>query len=345
MVPSRTAHAVLVVFVLLAIGLLVVVASPFATALFVSAVLAGTLWPATARLARALGGRPRLAAVVTTFLVLLAVLGPLSALGAVLVPQIHAGIGWLRAALSDAHLRELVQRAPAQLQPLAERLYEAIPSSLDRLQEITSAQGARAAGVLAHVLTATGTFLLQSVLMLIALFFLLSDGPALVRWIDEALPLQRGQAAELLRDFRKVTATVLLSTLAVGGVQSALAVVGYLIAGVPNPAFFGLVTFFLSLVPVAGATVVVVALGIVKLATGHAGAGVFLLAWGAGVSMIDNVLKPIFIRGGVPIHGAVVFFALLGGIAVFGPIGFLVGPLAVTFLVAVVRMYHRDYGG
>jgi len=57
------------------------------------------------------------------------------------------------------------------------------------------------------------------------------------------------------------------------------------------------------------------------------------------------VVKPIFIRGGVPIHGAVIFFALLGGLAAFGPVGFLIGPLSVTFLVAVVRMYRRDFGG
>ena len=57
--------------------------------------------------------------------------------------------------------------------------------------------------------------------------------------------------------------------------------------------------------------------------------------------MVDNVVKPLFIRGGVPIHGAVIFFALFGGLAAFGPVGFLVGPLAVSFLVAVVRMYRR----
>ncbi len=345
MVPARTAHAVLVILAVLAVLLFVYILLPFGTSLFVAAVLAGALAPWTARLAAALGGRRRLAAFLLTASVLVAVVGPLSALGAVLVPQIQNGIGWLRQAVRGDVLEGLVQRVPASLQPLAERLHEAIPSTLERLQEMATAQGARAAAVVGNLLSATGTFLFHSLLMLIALYFLLLDGPLLVEWLNEAIPLKRGQVRELLRDFRRVTVTVLVSTIATGGVQSVVAFVGYLIAGVPNPIFFSVTTFVLSLVPFAGATIVVVLVAAVKIANGHTAAGIFLAAYGFGVvAMIDNVLKPVFIRGSVPIHGAVIFFALFGGLAAFGPVGFLIGPLAVSFIVAVVRMYRRDFG-
>lgn len=345
MVRARTAHAVLVLLALLALALLVVIVVPFWIPLFVASVLAGALAPAMARLARGLGGRRRLAALLLTLAVLVAVIGPLSALGAVLVPQIQNGVGWLRQALADKALQQLVEHVPATLRPFAERLAEAVPSSLGRLQEIAASQGTRAATVLGNVLSATGSLLFQGILTLVALYFMLLDGPALVGWLNEAIPLKRGQVSELLREFRRVTVTVLVSTIATGGVQSIIATLGYLVASVPNPLFFGITTFIVSLVPFLGATVMVVALAVVKIATGHLGAGLFLAAWGLGVvGMIDNVVKPLFIRGGVPIHGAVIFFALFGGIAAFGPIGFLVGPLAVTFIVAVVRMYQRDFG-
>jgi len=346
MVPARTAHSVLVILAILAVLLLVDIVLPFARSLFVAAVLAGALSPWTTRLASALGGRRNIAALLLTVSVLFAVVGPFSALTAVVVPQVESGIAWLRHTLQEKTLADLVQRAPEALRPIAEHLQQAIPRSLERLQEVATAQGARTAAVLGNVLSATGSFLLQSVLMLIALYFLLVDGPALVEWLNEAIPLKRGQVTELLREFRLVTVTVLVSTIATGGVQSLLALVGYLIARVPNPLFFGIVTFVLSLVPALGATIVVIAVAVVMFATGHTGAGLFLAAYGVGVvSMIDNVVKPIFIRGGVPIHGAVIFFALLGGLAAFGPVGFLIGPLSVTFLVAVVRMYRRDFGG
>ena len=89
----------------------------------------------------------------------------------------------------------------------------------------------------------------------------------------------------------------------------------------------------------------VVAVGLVLLATGHMLAGIFLLVWGiAVVSLVDNVARPYLLKGGMELHGGVVFFALLGGLAVFGGIGLVLGPLIVTFLLAVLKMYEREYG-
>ncbi len=344
MVPSRTARAVLVVLAILAIALLVTIGWPFATPLFVAAVLAGALASWMERLSALFGGRRAPAAALLTLGVLVAVVGPLSALGAVLVPQMVSGFQWIRTALLSEGLAGLVRRVPEWARPAAEAVQRAIPGALDRLQELATAEGGRAAAVLGNVLSATGSFVLRSILMLIALYFLLVDGPGLVRWLNESIPLKRGQVSEFLRDFRRVTVTVLVSTLLTAAVQSAFAFVGYLIAGVPNAIFFTLATFILALVPVVGATVVVLAIALVEIATGHTGGGVFLALYAVGVvGMVDNVVKPIFIRGGVPIHGAVIFFALLGGLAAFGPVGFLVGPLAVSFVVAVIRMYRRDY--
>ncbi len=345
MVPARTAHAVLVILAILAVALLFVIARPFATAFFVAAVLAGALSPWMTRLAELLGGRRKVAAGVLTLAVLVALVGPLSALGAVLAPQIASGIAWVREALQSKGMAGLTERVPEALRPLVERIEQAIPSTMESVQEVVTAEGGKAAAVLGNLLSATGAFILHSVMMLVALYFLLLDGPSLVGWLNRAIPLKRGQVTELLREFRQVTVTVLLSTIATAGVQSVIALAGYLVARVPNPVFFVVTTFVLALVPFVGATLVVVAVGVLRMLTGHVVAGTFLVIWGLGVvGMIDNVLKPIFIRGGVPIHGAVIFFALFGGLMVFGPVGFLVGPLAVSFLVAVVRMYRRDWG-
>ncbi len=344
MVPSSTARAFLVLLAVLAVALLLLIAWPFATPLFVAAVLAGALAPWMEWLSRLLRGRRVVAAGLLTGGVLVAVVGPLSALGAAIVPQMIGGFQWLRAALRSHDVNDLIRRAPESVRPMAEQLQGALPGAIDRLQALVTTEGGRAAAVVGNVLSATGSFLFRSVLMLIALYFMLLDGPALVRWLNESIPLKRGQVSEFLRDFRRVTVTVLVSTVLTAGVQSALALAGYLVTGVPNALFLSLVTFLLALVPVVGATVVVLAVAAVQIATGHVGGGTVLAVYAvAVVAMVDNVVKPLFIRGGVPIHGAVIFFALFGGLAAFGPVGFLVGPLAVSFLVAVIRMYRRDY--
>ena len=115
-------------------------------------------------------------------------------------------------------------------------------------------------------------------------------------------------------------------------------------AGVPKAMFFTGVTFFFALIPAVGAATVCVFAALVLLVTGHPYMAIFLAAWGVVVvGLIDNVVKPYLIKGDIELHGAVVFFALLGGLAAFGMVGLLVGPLAVAMLVAILRMYKRDY--
>ena len=75
---------------------------------------------------------------------------------------------------------------------------------------------------------------------------------------------------------------------------------------------------------------------------GHPRAALFLALWAIfAVGLADNFIKPFLMKGAVKLHGAVVFFALIGGVAVFGPIGILAGPLIVSFFLAVVRMWDR----
>jgi predicted PurR-regulated permease PerM len=80
------------------------------------------------------------------------------------------------------------------------------------------------------------------------------------------------------------------------------------------------------------------------LVTGHPYFAAFLAVWGlVVVGLVDNLVKPLLIRRGMEIHGVIVFFSLIGGIATFGAIGLLIGPLLVALFLALLRMYHRDY--
>jgi predicted PurR-regulated permease PerM len=193
-------------------------------------------------------------------------------------------------------------------------------------------------------LGATTRAIVQVVMMLIALFFLLIDGHALVEWVTDVAPLKRNHVRELMTDFRKVTVAVLVSTVATAAIQAAVALVGYLIAGVPHWMFFTFVTFVMAFVPAVGAGGAGLAAAALVFFGGHTYRALFLAVWAlVPVGLSDNFVKPYLIRGGVSIHGAVVFFALLGGLAAFGPIGLLLGPLSVAFFLAVVRIVRREY--
>ena len=149
---------------------------------------------------------------------------------------------------------------------------------------------------------------------------------------DETLAL----TTELACASRSVLSSLVLTALVQGGT----ATVGYLIARVPHSVFFGLLTFLGAFIPSVGTTIVALPVALMMLALGHPWAALFLAIWALlVVGLIDNVVKPLLIKGGVQLDAAVLFFALIGGLALFGAAGLVVGPLAVVFFVAVVS--HR----
>jgi predicted PurR-regulated permease PerM len=346
MASDLHARRFIVLLLAAAAALTAVIISPFWAALFLAAVVAAALRAPMEWLSGRLRGRRALAASLLTLAVLLVVLLPLAGFGALLVGQILNGVQWLREALQSEGIAGLVARLPGPAEHLAERALQALPDPQRQIQQLAGSQGGQAAAAVGGFLAATGGAVFQATMMLIALFFFLVDGQRLVEWLDARVPLRPGQFRELIDDFRRTSVSVLVATLATAGIQTATALVGYLIARAPNPIFLTFATFIVALIPAVGGTAMVVLVGLILLATGHVLAGVFLLAWGiVVVSLIDNVARPFLLKGGMELNGGVVFFALLGGLAVFGGIGLVIGPLVVTFLISTVRMYRREFGG
>ena len=339
MTPS--ARTISIGLTVLAIALCCALIYPFAGALFVAAVLAGALTRVCDRLSRALGDRRPLAAFLLTVGVVLVVVLPVSFIAAVVIRELVDGIRYVRDILHGQGTAGLISALPASLQGLGQRALDWFAQSEKELTRWFGAEGGTAAVAVGVMLAHLGDALGKTVLMLIALFSLLVDGRPLITWIDEATPLPRGQLRELLADFRSVTVAVLISTGATALVQALVALVGFLIARVPHASFFALVTFFLAFVP-GGPVGVSLLLALFVWASGHPWAALFLALWAALVGLVDNIVKPLFMRGGVRIPGAVIFFAFLGGLALFGPVGLLVGPLVVSFLMALVRMQKRE---
>jgi len=328
----------------LALALLWAILQPFWGALLLAAVLAGVLSGRQQRLASQLGGRPGLAAGLLTLLVLLAIVLPFGWVIGVLAKELIQIIDTVRSSLEVRGFSELIQRLPGPLRALAERAVRAAGGGEggQAWAQMVQSQSGRAAGAARAFLSATSHAVLEGVLMLIALYFLLLDGQRLVGWLERVAPLPPGRFRSFLAEFRSVSRAVVVSTISTGAVQALAALVGYLIAGVPYALFFTLVTFCMSLIPAVGAASVPLLLSLVLFFQGRNGWGIFLVVWGiVVVGLIDNVVKPLFIRGEVEMHGAVVFFGLLGGLAAFGPVGLIAGPLVVAFFIAISRASAR----
>ncbi|HEV8109315.1 MAG TPA: AI-2E family transporter [Burkholderiales bacterium] len=334
------------VFVLLIASLLVVgyVAWPIATALLIAAVLAVVLAPVQERLSRWLRGRRAVAAGILVLAVLFLLVGPLLGLTTVLVKEAADGVRFIQDTVRGQGVAGLVEKLPPPLDAYARNGLESLGDLGQLAQKHVIEQGPRAASAVAAALKATGALVFDLAMMLIALFFLLMRGSDLIAWVDSVSPLAPAQTRQLVAEFRKVSYAVIVATVATAAVQAAVAGIGYVIAGVPHPMFFTALTFFVALIPAIGAAGVCLFAALIEVATGHPYMALFLAVWGiVVVGLIDNIVKPFLIKGDLEMGGAVVFFALIGGIAAFGMVGLLVGPLAVATFLTLLRMYRRDF--
>ena len=361
---DRAARRFFTVLLVISIVLVALVVRPVGTALFLAAVLAGSLWPLQQRLQRRLAGAvqraarnkrisgiPRsIAAACLVLGVLLLILGPLVAFSTYAVKEIAEALKFLADTIRSegvtglrSHLPDGIDRVVGTVLDWLQKESGGHLDSAAVSRQVT-AQGGKAVVAVSAAVSATGSLLFQGTMMLIALYFFLVEGDELVGWLDRISPLRPGQTRELMAEFKKVTYSVIVSTVITAAVQSVAATIGYFIARVPNPIFFAGLTFFVAFIPAVGAaSVCLVAAGLLFL-TGHQYAALFLAIWGfAVVGLVDNIVKPFLIKAGMELRGAVVFFALIGGLGAFGTLGLLLGPLVVAAFLALVRMYERDF--
>jgi predicted PurR-regulated permease PerM len=344
----RSAERFFLVLLVAAVVLFSYVVWPLASALFLAATLAGVLWPAYHRLVRLLRGRRNLAAGIVVFVLISVVLGPIITFSTFAVAEATKGATFVTRLARSSSIGDVLERLPPVIGTPAKRLLDQLPIDDDdltrKLKSGVAAQGANAAAAVGATLSATGLLLFQAVMMLIAFYFFLLQGDQLVNWIDELSPLKRGQTRELFTEFKRVSYAVIFSTLVTSGVQAAVALIGYWIARVPYPLFFTGITFLSAFIPAVGAGAVCVGVALLIFLTGHPYAALFLTLWGlVVVGLVDNLIRPLLIKAGMQMNGAVVFFSLIGGLAAFGGVGLLLGPLIVTLLLALLRMYHRDF--
>src|SRR5882672_5461453 len=334
---------ILLALLIVALILVWLIIRPFAAALFMALVIAVTFYPWRKRLTARLGGHRTIASFLITLGLLIALVLPVVTLGVVAVREAADTLDYMHQVLAEEGVEGVIRLIPDPLQSWVARMWEQLPRK-DQNAEFIFDLERRGAGMIPRALNWAGQIVGQTALMMIGLFFMLLDGGRLAGWVAETTPLPRRHLRELFREFRTVSATVLLGSIVTAGVQAAVAFGGYLIAHAPNPSFLALVTFFLGLIPILGAGGFSFLVAVYLYLTGHLPSAIFLAAWSAlVVGTVDNVIKPSLRKGGRQLHGAIVFFALLGGLAAFGPVGLLLGPLSVSLLLAVLRIYQRDF--
>ena len=335
---------------LLALALLRIL-QPFAGAILWAVLLAVLLAPLNAAARRALRGSRSAAAAVVTLGVVIGIIGPAVLLGVVFVKQATQLVARVQA-LAD---RYQIARPGDLLQlPLIERWLLALegiaPVSPEQVNTWLLSAARRFLEILLAmsgplVVEALGT-LVMVVLTVFLLFFLLRDGEEMVASLRQVVPMEPLQQDQLFEHLTSVTRAVVLGALTTALIQGALVGIAFALVGLPSPVVFGALAAGAALIPFVGTALVWVP-GAAALAMQQRWwAALFLTAWAVLiVSTADNVVRPIFISGRAQISTLPVFLGLAGGIATFGFIGFVLGPVIVALALALFPLLREARAG
>lgn len=180
-------------------------------------------------------------------------------------------------------------------------------------------------------------------ILILALYYMLKDGSALKRSVIKFSPLQDMYDEQIFNKLQRAVNSVIKGSLVVGVVQGMLTGIGFAIFGVPNPALWGTFAVLAALIPGIG-TALVLGPGILYLIlTGSLPQAVGLIIWAVlAVGLIDNFLGPKLVGGGVHVHQFLILLSVIGGLSFFGPIGFILGPLVVSLLFALLEIYKSS---
>lgn len=312
---------------------------PFLGAVLWAVAIAIVFEPVHARVREQTGQRATLSALLTLALIVLIVILPLILVGASVVQEAAAAVQKLRA--GEVNFGQYLQQMLAALPDWA-RL------GLDRLglldlaamqQQLTAMLAGSGQFITTHLLGLgqnTLDFVVALFVMLYLLFFLLRDGRLLSQKIAHTLPLREDHAQKMLDQFVTVVRATVKGNIVIAMVQGVLGGVAFAVLGLPGALLWGTLMALLSLLPAVGAALVWGPVAAYMVFTGQVWPAVGLTLWGVlAIGLVDNVLRPILVGRDTQLPDYLVLITTLGGIAVFGVNGFVIGPvIAAMFLVA-----------
>lgn len=321
---------------------LVRILDPFWGALEWAAVLAFLLYPLQLRLSRRLRGRTGLSAGILTGLTPFVILAPLSGVAVIFARQVANLIDFLRSrSPTSVPTIGRLEHYPL-IGPVVLWIRHNLPVSVHQLEGwmTTGARSAlqSAATVGGTVMIGVAGTLVGFFLMLFLLFFLLRDGSTMLQHLTRLIPLDETRRATLVHDLSAALRAVVFGTAATAVIQGTLIGVGFALAGLPSPLVLGVFAVFAAFIPAVGTAVILVPAILYLAITGHWGATIFLVVWALLISAAEQFLRPMISARHGSVPTLAVFVGAIGGVAVFGFLGIVIGPVLLSLVVALVRI-------
>lgn len=318
------------------------VLQPFLTTIALAAIFAVILHPIYLRVLKYVGKHTSIAALATLIIGTILVLAPVSLVGVLVVEQTRTAYTELVNGSSTATAEQVAARVGAWLEPY-------VPGATAYTTSISSEINTYARQVLQWIIERIGVaftsilgILLRLLIFMMALFYFLKDGAKLEKVLIKQSPLLDEDAVAISSRLSSTVNSVVKGSLTIAAVQGTLAGIGYFIFGIPNASLWGVCTAVAALIPGVGTSLVLIPAVIYLGAVGSTGAAIGMFFWGTLlVGLIDNFLAPRLMGRGAKLHPLATLLSVLGGVALYGPVGIFLGPLTLSLLYAVYTVYTQ----
>jgi predicted PurR-regulated permease PerM len=189
-----------------------------------------------------------------------------------------------------------------------------------------------------------GTFIVSFFFLIFCLFFFYLDGPYLARLFFNLIPIRREYTTVISRKFKEIARSLILGYIMVALVQAVFAYLIFSVFQVKGALVFACLTFVCVFIPMVGGSLIWLPLGIVRIINGDIVGGIiFLIVSGVVISLLDNILRPMFLQNRIQLHPLIIFFAILGGIQAFGFNGLILGPMMVILFLTVLNLFLTEH--
>jgi predicted PurR-regulated permease PerM len=344
--PTQFARLFFGVITLLVLYYSYAIIKPYLVDVFLALVIFFTAKPLYQAITRLLFGKRSLASALTCLILALVIIIPLITLVSIVASQALEFSSQLSQGLQSGKLGQWLSEQMALLQDYLVHLNLPLPPEEIKVESMIGSVLTKASkfiytnaiGVLSGF---TNLFLDLSLILFVA-FFLFLQGDDFIAEIKKLSPLSPADNEMIIGEMEATIKSTLWSTVVVAFIQGSLGGVGFFIFGVPQPAFWGTVMVPASIIPVVGAALIwAPAVGYLFL-LGDWAKGLGLLVFCALIiGSVDNVLKPMLMRGARATPTVLVFLAIIGGISYFGMIGFILGPFVLSLLLSLLGIYEK----
>jgi predicted PurR-regulated permease PerM len=344
MTETRFRQAFLLLLVAVITIAFVAMIRAFLLTILLAAIFTALSYPMYRWLLRRFRGRSAVAAIATLLILLVLVIGPLLAV---------LGAGANEALRVTETVRPRLERLvdrPGEfnrwlrLVPGYHYIEPYRAQILIKAGELLGSMSAFFFAALSATTRATAVFIFHFVILLYTMFFFLTGGPGLLAAVLAYLPLTDADKQRMLEKFVSVTRATLKGTVLIGGAQGLLGGLAFWAVGIDGAIFWGTVMTVLSIVPGVGGALVWVPAAIILITTGEVWRGIALAGFcGLVIGSVDNLLRPLLVGRDTQMHELMIFFSTLGGLLLFGVMGFILGPILAALFVTVWEMFGSAF--